>query len=126
MTGKQESQLKSRAYLAERMLTAAEKANAQLEGTLATFTLVLASIALKYGGKFEITEEEINVASGVEFTIDKREEERTIVLLAGDSINAAKKQIDDTYVPDKLCPFIMEDGITHQEPPAPAIQLTDL
>lgn len=126
MTGKKESQLIARANLAERLLTQAEKANEQLEGTCATFTLVMASIAMKHGGKFTLTEEEINNASGVQFKITKDEEAREIVLRAGDATNEGPPQIDQGYVPDKLCPFIMDDGTVHQDPPTPGLQLTDL
>lgn len=127
MTGKIESQLRARANLAERLLTQAEKANQQLEGTTATFTLVMAAIALKHGGKYELTEEEINAASGLEFKITKHDEERTIVLRAGDAVDEGPPQIDQGYVPDKLCPFIMDDGTPfQQDPPTPEIKLTDL
>ncbi len=128
MNGKQESQLKARANLSERMLLAAERANQQLEGTLSTFTLVMAAIALKHGGRYILTEEDINAASGVEFKITKEEEERAIILRAGDATKEGPPQIDQGYVPDKLCPFIMDDGnpLNDPQPADNSVKLTDL
>lgn len=138
MTGKTESQLRARMNLSERLLNQAEKAIQQLEGTLSTFTLVMASIALKNGGKYRISEEEINAASGIEFRIEKDDEGRAIILHVGDS------KLDNTAVvdpdtneelpfdpgkpPTKLeHPFIMEEeGLNPPEMGQSGVKLTDL
>jgi len=88
---------------------------------------VMAAIAMKSGGKYSLSEEDINAASGVEFKITKDEEAREIVLRAGDAVNEEPPQIDQSYVPDKLCPFILDDATPFQsEPPSPKIEATDL
>jgi hypothetical protein len=60
----------------------------------------------------------------VQFKITKDDTEKAIILRAGDAVEE-KPQIDETYVPDKLCPFIMDDGTPLQQEP-PSVKLTDL
>lgn len=114
-----------------------EKANQQLEGERATFVLVFAALALKYGGRLEITAAEIDAAGGREIQLRKNEEEQTLSIevlpelqVPGPSL--VDPNADTTDIPgpgpSKLeNPFIMEEE--NLNPPGmggPAVHLTDL
>jgi hypothetical protein len=129
MNLKKETQYKAALNIAEKQMKLMETANEQLEGTLRTFTLIMASIALKFGGTFELTAAEIDVASGVEFRIEKDDKKEAIILRAGDAARM-EPVFDPGEPPSKLQnPFIMEDETTLNGPQPveqPRITTTDL
>jgi hypothetical protein len=140
MNSKKTQQMETKINLLERQLTFFEKANAQLEGTVATFTLVFAAIAIKHGGKVEITAEEIDAAGGRQIQMRKHDEEQTLTIEVIEEL--AKPEPLKIYDPDESKhdtevlppppsklqnPFIMEEeGLNPPGMGQSQVKLTDL